>query len=76
MLRDSLKKMSTELLDVVNYQLNINGKNHLMNDYLEKNKNFLEGLVICHCGKEKRKLFRSGFCYNCYWTLPSLPKYL
>ena len=36
MLRDSLKKMSTELLDVVNYQLNINGKNHLMNDYLEK----------------------------------------
>ena len=71
MLRDSLKKMSTELLDVVNYQLNINGKNHLMNDYLEKKiKISWKGLVICHCGKEKRKLFRSGFCYNCYWTLP------
>lgn len=71
MLRDSLKKMSTELLDVVNYQLNINGKNHLMNDYLEKKiKISWKGLVICHCGKEMRKFFRSGFCYNCYWTLP------
>ncbi len=71
MLRDSLKKMRTELLDVVNYKLNINGKDHLMNDYLERQIKILwKGSIICHCGKEKKKLFRSGFCYNCYWTLP------
>lgn len=72
MLIDSLKKMGTELLDVVNYNLHIHGKNHLMNNYLEKQiKISWKGLVICSCGKKMKKFYRSsGFCYKCYWQSP------
>ena len=34
MLHNCLKKMDTELKDVVNYKLVINGKKHLMNNYI------------------------------------------
>ena len=72
MLTDSLKKMRTELLDVVNYNLNIHGVDHLMNDYLDKRiKISWKGLVICSCGRKMKKFYRSsGFCYKCYWESP------
>ena len=42
-----------------------------MNELIGKNiKIEWKGKVICNCGKEKKKVFRSGFCYSCYWTLP------
>ncbi len=71
MSRDTLKKMRTELCDVVKYSLEINGETYNMNDLIGKNiKIEWKGKVICNCGEEKKKFFRSGFCYNCYWTLP------
>ena len=36
MLRDTLKRMDTELKDVVHYTLDIHGVNHKMNDYIGK----------------------------------------
>ena len=69
--RDTLKKMDTELKEVVHYTLDIHGTTHNMNDYIGKQiKISWNGKIICHCGKEKKNVFCSGFCYNCYWTLP------
>ena len=71
MSRDSLKKMKTELCDEVKYFLEINNEIHNMNEIIDKNITIeWIGKIICNCGKEKKKIFRSVFCYNCYWTLP------
>jgi hypothetical protein len=71
MLRDTLKKMNTELKDVVNYTLDIHGITHRMNGYLGKQiKIEWSGVVICQCGKKSDKFYRSGYCYKCYWESP------
>ena len=68
---DVLKKMDTELSEVVQYSLNLNGILHDMNSYIGNNlKITWKGLVICQCGKEMKKFYRSGFCYSCYWESP------
>ena len=71
MLRDTLKKMDTELKDVVNYTLDIHGVIHTMNDYIGKQiKIEWSGVVICQCGKKSDKFYRSGYCYKCFWESP------
>lgn len=75
MLRDTLKKMNTELRDVVNYTLDIHGVTHKMNDYISKQiKIEWSGVVICQCGKKSDKFYRSGYCYKCYWESPLASK--
>ena len=52
MLRDTLKRMGTELNDVVVYTLDIHGVEHKMNDYIGKKITIdWSGVVICQCGK-------------------------
>ncbi len=71
MLHNCLKKMDTELKDVVNYKLVISGEKHLMNNYIGQHINIeWEGKVVCSCGKSFNKFYRSGFCYKCYWNSP------
>jgi hypothetical protein len=71
MRRDTLKKMDTDLQDVVQYTLDIHGETHNMNDYIGKNiKIEWSGDVICSCKKVMKKFYRSGFCYQCYWDSP------
>lgn len=71
MFRDTLKKMDTELQDVVQYTLDINGVKHNMNGYINKQiKIEWSGEVVCICEKKMKKFYRSGFCYNCYWESP------
>ena len=71
MLRDTLKRMDTELNDVVHYTLDIHGANHKMNDYIGKKiKIEWSGVVICQCGKKSDKFYRSGYCYKCFWESP------
>tara|TARA_X000000368_G_C23020704_1_gene707833 strand:+ start:308 stop:1129 length:822 start_codon:yes stop_codon:yes gene_type:complete len=75
MLRDTLKKMNTELKDVVNYTLDIHGFTHKMNSYLGNQiKIEWSGVVICQCGKKSDKFYRSGYCYKCYWESPLASK--
>ena len=71
MLRDTLKRMHTELNDVVHYTLDIHGFDHKMNDYIGKKiKIVWSGVVICQCGKKSDKFYRSGYCYKCFWESP------
>ncbi len=72
MLRDTLKRMDTELKDVVNYTLDIHGEIHHMNTYVGKQiKIEWSGVVICGCGKRMDTFYRnSGYCYKCYWESP------
>jgi len=62
-----LKKMKTELNDVVQYYLDVE------NDFLNLNQLLgreielsFEGYQCLCCGKEK-KIFRQGFCYDCFY---------
>ena len=72
MLRDTLKKMDTELKDVVYYTLDIHGEMHNMNNYIGKQITInWSGVVICNCGKKMDAFYRnSGYCYKCYWESP------
>ncbi len=72
MFKDTLKKMGTELKEVVYYTLDINGKIHDMNSYIGRQINInWSGIVICYCGKKMSSFYRnSGFCYKCYWESP------
>lgn len=72
MLGDVLKKMDTDLGDVVSYTLEINGVYHNMNSYIGKQIRIIwSGMVICSCGKNMKMFYRgSGFCYKCYWESP------
>lgn len=71
MIKDIIKKMDVKLNNPVQYSLDINGVSHNMNDYIGKNIQFAwKGFVICQCGKELSKFYRSSFCYKCYWESP------
>ena len=71
MRRDTLKRMDTDLQDVVQYSLEIHGETHKMNDYIGKNiKIEWSGTVICECGKKSDKFYRSSYCYTCFWESP------
>lgn len=65
-----LTKMQTELGSPIQYYLifenNFLNMNQLLNKTLEIN--FLKYQCL-NCGKEK-KIFRQGFCYDCYYSAP------
>lgn len=72
MMRDTLKRMDTQLGDVVVYSLDIHSKIHVMNNYIGKQLRIdWSGVVICSCGKRMDTFYRnSGYCYKCYWESP------
>ena len=54
--------MDTSLNEVVNYNLNFDNKKILMNDLINSIINISwKGKVICQCGREMKKFYRSGF---------------
>ncbi len=62
-----LKKMMTELNEVVHYYLDVENDVLNMNQLLDKNLEIsFEGYQCLCCGKEK-KIFRQGFCYDCFY---------
>jgi len=71
MFRDTLKKMETQLGEIVHYTLDINGVRHEMNDYIGTQIRIeWSGSVICQCGKKAEKFYRSSYCYKCFWESP------
>ena len=66
-----LKKMSAFYNDVVDYKLTLNNYDYNINSLIGHNIILKwNGQVKCFCGKKFKKFYRSGFCYNCYWSLP------
>ncbi|SNR80063.1 DUF2797 domain-containing protein [Lutibacter flavus] len=62
-----LKKMKTELNDEVQYYLDVENDFLNLNQLLDKEIEFsFEGYQCLCCGKEK-KIFRQGFCYECFY---------
>lgn len=68
---ETIKKMRTSLNEVVQYYLTINNHEIFMNDLIGSTINIKwRGKVICQCGREMKKFYRSGFCYTCFWESP------
>ncbi len=67
-----LKKMLTNLSDVVEYQIVNDKEGLLMNDLIGKNVEirFTEKINCVKCGTETKKSFGQGYCYKCFSTAP------
>ncbi len=72
MLHFHLKKMKTELNDIVHYNLVDREKSIFMNDIIGKKlKIRFTGKINCiKCGAETKKSFGQGFCYRCFTSAP------
>ena len=67
-----LKKMITELNDVVHYYLDVENDVLNLNQLLGREIEIsFEGYQCLCCGKEK-KIFRQGFCYDCFYKSASV----
>ena len=66
-----LTKMQTEFLNPIQYYLVFENSYLILNQLLGKSMeiNFV-GYQCLHCGN-KKKIFRQGFCYDCFMSSPS-----
>lgn len=64
--------MRSSLADVVQYKLVSNEEEVLMNELIGKSisMKFSGQLQCISCGKEKKKLFAQGCCYDCFVSAP------
>ena len=67
-----LKKMKTELTDVVQYYLEVEQHYLNMNQLIDAEIELkFEGYKCLNCGEDK-KIFRQGFCYECFYESPAV----
>ena len=67
-----LKKMMTELNDEVLYYLDVENDYLNLNQLLDREIEIsFEGYQCLSCGEEK-KIFRQGFCYDCFYKNPAV----
>ncbi len=67
-----LTKMPTELAHPIQYYLVFDNGFLNVNQVLNKKMHLhLEGYQCLHCGK-KKKIFRQGFCYDCFYSSPEV----
>jgi len=68
----SLHKMTTELIDPINYSLILNDQKILMNDFINKQImiRFLDEIHCIRCGRKTNKSFQQGYCFPCFRTAP------
>lgn len=65
--RALLKKMQTEISGEVQYYLEVDGNFLNLNQLLNRTLHIkFEGYQCLSCGMDK-KIFRQGFCYDCYY---------
>lgn len=70
--RGVLKKMNTEYADTIAYFLDMGDDFLNLNQFLEQKISLeFETYECLSCGKEK-KIFRQGFCYDCFYEQPSV----
>lgn len=71
-MRVKLHKMKTALNDTVQYRLQTDAEEILLNDLIGKNISLkFDGKVQCAaCEKYPKKLFAQGFCYDCFMNAP------
>ena len=66
-----LRKMKTELVSPVKYQLPLTEKLIELNPLIGKTINIVHtGNIFCiHCGRKTKKSFNQGYCYPCFISL-------
>lgn len=71
-LEGNILKMRTELASPVNYFLPVGDNEVAMNDLIGQNLSMnFNGQINCiACGKQTKRSFNQGFCYNCLQTAP------
>ena len=71
-LEGNILKMRTELATPVNYFLRVSENEIFMNDLIggKISMNFTGQINCISCGKQTKKSFSQGFCYNCLQTAP------
>ena len=71
-----LKKMQTEIGNPIQYYLVFETSFLNLNQLLEKNITInFAGYQCLNCGK-KKKIFRQGFCYDCFYSSPAVGSWI
>lgn len=71
-----LQKMQTEYTEPIQYYLNMDADVLNMNQLLDKEIEInFEHYQCLGCGKDK-KIFRQGYCYDCYYALPQAGEWI
>lgn len=66
-----LKKMRTEIGTPIQYFLNLEGEDILVNDLLDKEiKLSFKGYECLNCASKRKKIYRMGHCYDCFYEIP------
>lgn len=66
-----LSKMKTSFDEYVHYILPFEEGDLAIDDWMgERLKLTYTKKIRCFCGKEKTKVYRQNFCYNCFWEKP------
>ena len=71
MIAGKLRKMTTELVEPVEYALPLGDESVPMNQFLGKpiSINFLGEINCVHCDRKTKKSFNQGYCYPCFSRL-------
>lgn len=68
----TLTKMQTEFANPIQYYLVFENSFLNMNQLLDKNIEIsFQGYQCLNCGK-KKKIYRQGFCYDCFYSSPAV----
>jgi len=74
--RGVLRKMKTEINDEVDYFLEFDGDVVHLNQLLNKDIGFHFLEHQCLNCKKNKKIFRQGFCYDCFQNIPSAGQWI
>lgn len=66
-----LKKMNTEYSDTIEYYLEMDNDFLNLNQLLDRKVEIEFVKYQCLCCSKQKKIFRQGFCYDCFYEQPS-----
>jgi len=66
-----LRKMRTEIGEPIQYFLNIEDQEVLINDLLDQEIGIIfKGYECLNCASKRKKIYRMGHCYDCFYEIP------
>mgnify|MGYP000229946257 CR=1 FL=1 len=65
-----LRKMNTEFSETINYYLEFENDFLNLNQLLDRKLEIQFEKYQCMCCSKQKKIFRQGFCYNCFYEQP------
>lgn len=76
MLQFVIKKMIVESNNPIKYYINFSNKLILINQFISKRLKIIHIGYQCLNCKKNIKIYKMGYCFNCFFTIPQTGKYI